>query len=297
MLLMPIDVAEGIVIRHDVLDQAYVDFAAEFPFVGQLASNSNSGSGVLIGSSWVLTAAHLRNGMTSPRTFTVGGNQYAVEAFYSHPDWTGDVLDGNDIALVRLAEPVRNIAPAGWYTGNSELGRIGVFAGYGRTGTGLTGQNLSSGVKRAGESLLERIGTDSALTPPPAPFNTLEYRFYGPDDVDVLPLEGIAAQGDSGGPVFIESYGMFLVAGVHSFIWNINGGDLGTYGDVVVSTRVAAYDDWIVAVIPEPATVALWAGVGVILLAGGFRRRRQTTRQPGNASLDRGSDPCGSNRS
>ena len=279
MLLVPPPAAEAIVIRHDVLDQTYIDFGAEFSSVGRLTSNTNTGSGVLIARSWVLTAAHLKSGSSVPGTFLLGGVPYAVETFYAHPDWTGDVLDGNDLALVRLAQPVTQTAPSAWYTGNEEVGRIGVSVGYGRTGTGLTGQISSSGTKRAGESLLETIGTRSPFTPDLPPDDTLEYRFYDPGDPNVLPLEAMAAQGDSGGPVFIESDGAFLIAGIHSFLWNMNGGNLATYGDVVVSTRVAAYDEWIMGVIPEPGTVALWAGAAAWLLAAGFRRRKRPLRQ------------------
>ena len=279
MLFVSSPAAQAIVIRHDVLDQKYIDFGAGFSSVGQLTSSTNTGSGVLIAPSWVLTAAHLKNGSSIPGSFILGGVPYAVETFQAHPDWTGDVLDGNDLALVRLAEPVTQSAPSGWYTGNGEIGRVGVSVGYGRTGTGLTGENASSGIKRAGESLLETIGTRSPLTPPLPPDDTLEYRFYAPDDPNALPREAIATKGDSGGPVFIESGYGFVVAGIHSFVWNMNGGNLGTYGDIVVSTRVAAYDDWIVGVIPEPGTVALWAGAAVWLLAAGFRRRQRRRRQ------------------
>ncbi len=264
--------AECIVRRHDVDDQLYRDFGAEFPSVGRVLSSSSLGSGVLIHSRWVLTAAHLQNG-SAPDTVDMGDSLYNVEEFITHPDWNGDVRDGNDLALARLAEPVFDVMPSDWYTGSDELNRIGVSVGFGRTGTGLTGQSQSAGVKRAAETMIESVGSGSPFTPPHPPDDTLEYVFYSPEDNDVRPLEGMAAQGDSGGPVFIDFGDGFLIAGIHSFLWNVDEGDLATYGDAVVSTRVAAYDDWIMASIPEPRFSGVLGGslaLALVLLA---RRR------------------------
>lgn len=45
----------------------------------------------------------------------------------------------------------------------------------------------------------------------------LRFRFDSPADGNSLPLEGVGAGGDSGGPVFIETNTGRFVAGVSSF--------------------------------------------------------------------------------
>jgi hypothetical protein len=261
--------AEAIVRRHDVADQLYLDFGAQFPSVGRLTSATGLGSGVLISSRWVLSAAHL----STPTQFAVGDGLYTVEEFIRHPDWDGSVTNGNDLALARLSGSVTDVAPSVWYTGSNEIGQIGVSVGFGNTGTGLTGQQSgTAGIRRAAENSIESLGSGSPFTPPRPPDDTLEYLFNEPGDTNVLPLEGMAAQGDSGGPVFIDFGDGYRIAGIHSFVWNMDGGSLATYGDVVVSARVAAYDDWILATVPEPRTWALLAGLAALAVCAVRRR-------------------------
>ncbi len=272
-LFLSVPAAEGIVIRHDVADQEYVDLGAEFSTVGRLTSSTSLGSGVLIHPFWVLTAAHL----TTPNQFALGDQVYTVGEFHRHPDWDGQVTNGDDLALAKLSEPVSGIAPSNWYTGHGELGEIGISVGFGNTGTGLTGQqSRTTGTRRAAENTLERLGSGAPHTPPRPPDDTLEYLFNEPGDGNVRALEGMAAQGDSGGPIFVDFGEGYEIAGIHSFIWNMDGGSLATYGDVVVSARVAVYDEWITATVPEPRMWSLLAGLIVLGIAG-FRCRGGAT--------------------
>lgn len=264
----------GIVRRDDVADQQYIDFGNQFPTVGRLTINGNThGSGVLIDSRWVLTAAHLSVD-TNGFDFANGDGLHTVDQFIRHPDWSGTVTDGNDLALARLSEPITNVSPSDWYTGSDELGKIGVSVGFGRTGTGLTGDTQGAGTKRASNSLIEQI-TQSPPPQEPNPIaDTLEYSFYSPDEDpdDVLALEGAAGRGDSGGPIMMDFGDGYLIVGIHSFLWTEGAENVGFYGDTVVSTRVAAYDDWIVSTIPEPGTWALWGGLVAFAAVAVWRR-------------------------
>jgi len=73
-------------------------------------------------------------------------------------------------------------------------------------------------------------------------------------------LEGTSASGDSGGPAFADFGNGHELVGLVS--WGVNPtapGNLygGGYGDVTYFTRVSAFNDWIVATIPEPSTTFL----------------------------------------
>jgi hypothetical protein len=260
--------AHGIVGRHDIPDADFIALGELFPSVGVLSVNANlEGSGLLIHEEWVLTAAHLQ----TPTRFTVDGVDYAVTEFIRHPDWTGNLANGNDIALARLSTPVTGVTPSSWFTGTDAVGTIGVSVGFGLAGTGLTGEVTGTGgIKRAAESRISAVGSPSPTTPPRSIF---EYTFLNPTNPAALPLEGMAVFRDSGGPVFIYQNGEYLAAGIHSYVVN-TGGNRGTYGDRVGSTRVSLYDEWITATIPEPGTWAAYLGFGAAGLVMLARHRR-----------------------
>lgn len=254
--------ADAIVRRDDVADQEYIDFGALFPSVGKLERSNGGieGSGVLIDSRWVLTAAHL-----NPAQVDFAGTLYTSEEFITHPDWTGDVNDGNDIALMKLSSSVTGVTPSSRYTGTDELGQVGVSVGFGNRGTGETGEiSGTAGTKRAAESTIERFGSNAPVTSPATVF---ESDFFDPTNSAVLDLEGLPVTRDSGGPVFLNMGSAenpdYVVGGIHSFIMN-SGGALGTYGDTLGSTRVSDYDEWITATIPEPSTWAALLGLGAL---------------------------------
>ena len=273
--------AEGIVRRDDVDDQEYIDFGAQFPSVGMISSNGSiRGSGVLISSGgtgqsrWVLTAAHL----STPNEFTIDDSLYTVSEFIRHPDWDADggpLATGveNDIALARLDSPVSGVSPSAWHDNDGDLlpGLELVSVGFGRSGTGLTGETSgSAGTKRAAENTLETLGAASPLTPPETAF---EYVFNEPGSLNVRALEGMGVLYDSGGPVLADFGDGFVVVGIHSYVRN-NDGARGTYGDDMGSTRVPLFDDWIESTIPEPKTWSLLSGLAVLATVVLWRRRR-----------------------
>lgn len=308
-------VAEAGTYRHDVVADTFVQ-AGALPlfepvgrFAGSNASLSYFGSGTLITDQWVLTAAHVVD-IAEQLTFTLNGQQYQAAGWTYHPDWQpgalGNLLNGSDIALVKLDQPVAGVTPARLYGGRNELGRFAAAAGFGRHGTGLTGAVSTDTVRRAGTNVIDSYYfTDRTLLIDfDNPLNTGDSQL---GSAVPTALEFLTAPGDSGGALFIEDpvYGVPVVAGVTSFLFAWPDLTLDAdYGDLAGFTRVSSHVDWIVDVVvngsvplldgstarggvsgggllatvsavPEPGTLGLMAvGAGVLLGRRGRVRGR-----------------------
>jgi hypothetical protein len=272
--------AWSIVRRHDRPDQLYLALANEAPLssVGFLTTAHGGASGTLImNGSWVLTAAHLFDHNRNPSDwfFKLGNDYHPVQEIYIHPSWDPIRASVNDIALVKLFQPVNGVTPAQIFTSNNLLGRFAYWVGYGCTGDGLTGYDLSfhDGKRRAMENIIDAFWEDYLLADFDHPDGTTNAISWG----SPLPLnlEGCLAPGDSGGAVFVLEGGTWYLAGVNAFGAEIppvgNGRFDAQYGDVMGATRVDLYADWINATVPEPASMTALA-VG---LAGVLARRRR----------------------
>lgn len=277
--------AWSIVRRHDRTDAQYIAFGSQpqFQAVGYLTSNSSFGSGTVIADgSWVLTAAHVvDSGAPSNWSFVLGNNTYSVSAIYVHPLWNGNISNGRDIALVKLSSAVTGVTPAQIYTGSPSalIGAVGYSVGYGLTGTGSTGYGGGiDGNRRAMENVIDAFfGIDHFLSDFDSPSGTTNSLGAAGSNPTPLNLEGIGAPGDSGGPVFVLQGSNYFIAGVHSFLADV-GPPIGNntpdarYGDLLGSTRVDVYADWINSTIPEPASMTALA-VGLVGVLARRRRR------------------------
>jgi hypothetical protein len=239
----------GIIRRHDVPDLKYQEYGRLFrgPIVNLGIPNANgapqlhNGMGVLIAPRWVLTAAHaaeyLKPGCRKSRvsdrhSVYVGGLPRLVDGIVIFPGADRRTVD-EDIALIRLKEPVAGVSPVGLYREKDELGKKLIVAGYGRPGTGRRGVAEHDAVLRAANVTVDNVDPGS-----------IAWTFRSPNARGVHPLEGISGPGDSGGPALIEKSGKLYVVGVSS-TQDKKGQAEGTYGVVEYYARVSASRPWL----------------------------------------------------
>ena len=217
-----------IVRRHDRPDSAYIALARQFACVGTFG---RLGDGTLIAPTWVITAAHVARGamvrMTKP-AIRFGGHEYAVQAVYIHHGWTD--FGSHDIALVHLAEPVRDIIPARLYKDNREARQVAYLVGNGKTGVGSTRDRVDDDTWRAATSRIDSTTSTSLFLSFDAP----------PDGTS---LEGAPSAGDSGGPALLRWASHIYVAGISSAGFDGRSGP-ASYGAVDVYTRVSTHRAW-----------------------------------------------------
>jgi hypothetical protein len=153
--------------------------------------------------------------------------------------------NSDDIALLKLRQPVTDVTPAVVYRDIDEFGRIVKIIGKGATGTGATGFQERSPRRTELRRAFNKITS--------AHDRWFCYVFDHPSTA--LPLEGVPGSGDSGGPALIEIKDQWLLAGLVS--WGPVDGDArafrpGLYGRTSCNVRLSYYADWIAGVMSAP---------------------------------------------
>jgi len=240
--------------------------------VGAVSVNGGTFSGALIGSQYVLTAAHVVGGQVNTPgnvSFTLNANGAAshvivAESIVVFPGFTGTTpgSDGvwhDDLALVRLAAPVDSSIPVyGLYDG-ALGGQILTLVGYGGSGDGKNGvtSGASASVKRVGQNRVDVLHKDDDGG---SSSEVFVFDFDGADATsnvfgNSIPrnltlgadIEAQFAGGDSGGPVFVKIGDVWQIAGIAAFNGSapLSSGSNVLFGSIGGGTIVAPYLPWI----------------------------------------------------
>ncbi|MBJ6982164.1 trypsin-like serine protease [Luteimonas sp. MC1572] len=261
LLLLMASTASAVVIRHDVDDARYRVPASEFP---ALVDMPGEGHGVLIAPRWVITAAHTIPQHSEPQQVVIDGVSRDVEQVVVHPGYktlpqelidqamaSGEAMlivaflaSSDDIALVKLTQPVTDLAPVAIFRQSDEPGRVVKILGKGATGSGANGHDP----RGPNRTELRRAFNEVSS----AYDRWLCYVFDEPPSA--LPLEGVLGNGDSGGPALIQIEDHWLLAGLAS--WKVVQGNVmtarpGRYGQVACNVRMSHYIEWIESVMSD----------------------------------------------
>ncbi len=249
-------------IRSDRDDALYLQLAdePEYDAVGMIQwdedGSAYNGSGVVIADEWVLTAGHIvggndaAGGGISRMRFRVGGRTYTVAEWIPHPVWTstnGSIETGVDLGLVRLARPSL-VDSAVVYEDRDEQSEIGTIVGFGSTGTGTTGNTITTTQKRAGNNVIDLV-QDKIIE---VDFdNPTRRRDSSMGSSTPLDLEYLPASGDSGGGLFIDTPDGTKLVGITSYTAAIDAWVDSDYGDIGGFIRVSSYLDWIESLVGD----------------------------------------------
>lgn len=259
ILLAASSTASAIVTRHDVDDSKYRIPASEFP---ALVEMPGEGHGVLIAPQWVITAAHAITWQHEIKQVVINGKSRDVERVVIHSGYktpshelinqalaSGEAIlvvvslaSSDDVALIKLKQPVTDVAPVALYKNSDEPGQIIKIVGKGATGTGATGHDPKSPNRTVLRRAFNKITS--------AHDRWFCYVFDEPPSA--LPLEGMTGNGDSGGPVLIQVESQWLLAGMAS--WKVVQGNVttarpGRYGQTGCNVRLSHYKEWIESII------------------------------------------------
>ena len=136
----------AIIRRHDRDDCRYRELGNGYDAVVDL--NLPGGAGTLISPTWVITAAHAAQLMKVPHSVIIAGNAYGVTRTVMFP---GGGEGKDDLALLELAQAVKNVKPIPIYDGRDEAAgdKMVVFVGQGYSGDGLSGPTVRDRLRRA----------------------------------------------------------------------------------------------------------------------------------------------------
>lgn len=221
-------------------DEQYVAFGQKFPCIVRLRADQYEtkddkiirirqwGSAVIIRPHWLLTVAHVVADVKDHCAVKDDDSEFPLPKVFIHESFKEETLGHFDIALAYSPKDFALEFYCPLYAKDDELGKPVTIAGYGITGTFLTGAVRSDNKKRAGHNAVEGIERSVLICRPDR----------GPKR---FPLEFLITPGDSGGGLFIGNE----LAGINSFLMATDKKPDGTYTDEAAHTRISIYVDWV----------------------------------------------------
>ncbi|MEO0795066.1 MAG: serine protease [Verrucomicrobiota bacterium] len=225
----------------------------EYPFMVGLLQSAISDNhaaffcgGSLIDPEYILTAAHCVDGFNASQIdvwvgshqLSTGGRRIPVSEIIIHPGWFGDVGLGDDVAILKLSEPVTDIQPIGLVEDESWQ-RDGLIAR--AIGWGLTNVDDNN----SNPEILQELDV-----------TILDYRdpWGGTLDPEMIPVQDLSSRpgeicfGDSGSALLVQNpvNSQWVVAGVASF-----GDGCDPLGEPTVYARVLSYRNYVIPFILE----------------------------------------------
>jgi len=274
--------AHAIIGRDDLEPSQYVVDPGQYPAVIPLLGAGDC-LGTLVHPTYLLTVAHCAVDVDEGATLDIAGEPRNVSAVILHPRYQ-DGGDTYDIALIRLDAASLHVEPFQIYRGGDEVGQAVELLGTGVHGTGVEGESGGSndGMLRRATNTVDSVDD-----------HFLRFTFDKPGTEDVTEFEGVGAEGDSGGPVFLRQGGITYLAGLNAWGDHCDHG-VGQYGANDYQTRVSAFAEWIDAQIAGRSSDAGPSGgsrfadaecgcavggggagwFGLMVLTLGWRRRR-----------------------
>lgn len=242
---------EAIVTGGNPNDVKYLIENDEAPFFVSLFSRGDC-AGTIIANNYVLTAAHCID--SPPKTILYNNESYNPWAAFLNPNCLFSMEDDGpnrcDVAVLAFEEDLlasgASYLPI--YSSSDENGKTIKIYGYGVTGDAgnLTNSRKCSraeedGKFRRAENIVTSV-TDGVV----------RYRM----DEDGLSLEGMAQDGDSGGPATITIDGIEYLAGANSGTSERNSCD---YGSIDEYSRLSEHYDFIALILdPNNQSICPW---------------------------------------
>lgn len=219
-----------------VLDTEYLSYAKDFKYVGRLEGSYNNGSrfkasAVAIDDHHILTAAHIVDNIKyNSCVFVLGDKKFTVPVFKKHKEFDSKKYGIYDIALGYSKTTFDLSFYPELYDTNDETGKLCCIAGYGSTGTFVSGAIKHDGQLRAGSNIVDKTFKHLLICSPSQP-----------DSNTRTSLEFLISIGDSGGGLFIDG----KLAGVNSCVLTDDDIPNSSYNDDSGHTRVSQFLDWI----------------------------------------------------
>lgn len=219
-----------------VPDSEYLSYAKDFKYVGKLEGSYPDGSefiasAVAIDDHHILTAAHIiHNAKHKSCVFILGDQKFMIITFKKPKEFSVEKYGQNDIALGYSKKSFNLSFYPQLYLDEDEVGKVCCVAGYGSTGTFITGAVHMDDKLRAGSNVIEKTYRDLLICSPS--------RENSPTRTS---LEFLISTGDSGGGLFIGE----KLAGINSCILTNDDSADSSYDDDSGHTRVSRFVTWI----------------------------------------------------